>query len=97
MAKSTSGAPKKVGDEAARLSDVHKLTKSASWIAKETVSIAFCSTATSSGETESKRQRSFFDSLKADEKARVTDVQAKLKKSGCVEVATVRHARRRLV
>lgn len=103
VAKSTSATPKKVGDEAARLSDAYKLTKSdASDFLRRAQEIGFVD---SEGEGADrllfngnlfrrdgvKKAKVILDSLKVAEKARVADVEAKLKKSGCVEVATVRH------
>ena len=103
VAESTSGTPKKVGDEAARLSDAYKLAKSeAVDFLRRAQEIGFVD---SEGEGADrllfngnlfrrdgvKKAKVILDSLKADEKARVTDVEAKLTNTGCVEVATVRH------
>jgi len=102
LAETTSSSPKKVGDEAARLSDAFKLAKTdATDFLRRAQEIGFVD---SEGDGADrllfngnlfrregvKKTKAILDSLKVDEQARVTEVAGSLKQSGCLEVARVR-------
>jgi|HubBroStandDraft_6_1064221.scaffolds.fasta_scaffold133446_2 hypothetical protein len=102
VAENASAVPQKLGDEVARISDSYKMKKSdTADFLRRAQDIGFID---SEGDGDDRllfngnlfrrdgvaKSKLILDSLKVDERTHVADIAGRLKRTGCLEVATIR-------